>query len=280
MKISFLDFWGGFDPNNNFLINILKRYMNGVVLTNPDEADIIFCSIFGQSHSQFFNKKDIILFSGENIRPNYSTYNKSLTFDFYDYDNRNVRLPLWYFYIDWFNIKTYNNPEYLIPENYLYNENEFTIKSKSKFCSTVFSKSDNDRIEMMKILSEYKNVDGFGKVHLNKISEGEKAKLDIISDYKFSICFENSIYPGYFTEKLLHAKIAGTIPIYKSHESFSEDFNPNCCLNLINLDKIEIFNLVKEIDTNQNLYKKFLDEPLFSSKIDIDIIGKKIINML
>jgi len=219
MKISFTDFWQyprSFDPNNNFLIHLIRSIRDDVIVTSPSEADVIIYTIFGNEHRMYNCKK--IFFSGENLRPNYDECDYSITYDFDDYGGKNVRIPLWVHYIDWFRVGSYDNPEYLIPEEYLYTENKFSIKPKSKFCSAVYSNPIGNRNEVSNILSSYKMVERFGKVHDNKLPDGERYKMDIISDYKFNICFENSIHPGYYTEKLLHAKVAGCIPIYYADE--------------------------------------------------------------
>lgn len=39
-------------------------------------------------------------------------------------------------------------------------------------------------------------------------------KIAKISNYKFAICFENTKYPGYLTEKIIDCFVAGVIPIY------------------------------------------------------------------
>lgn len=39
-------------------------------------------------------------------------------------------------------------------------------------------------------------------------------KLCVMRRFKFAAAFENDVTPGYVTEKLLHALIAGTVPIY------------------------------------------------------------------
>ncbi|RIZ68639.1 MAG: hypothetical protein D0530_11750, partial [Methylococcales bacterium] len=39
-------------------------------------------------------------------------------------------------------------------------------------------------------------------------------KLETISDYQFSICFENMMWPSYMTEKIIDCFVAGTIPLY------------------------------------------------------------------
>lgn len=39
-------------------------------------------------------------------------------------------------------------------------------------------------------------------------------KLELISNYKYSICFENVVQPGYITEKIIDCFAAGVVPIY------------------------------------------------------------------
>jgi hypothetical protein len=264
MKISFLDFWGGFDSNNNFFIHLLKEIKNNIEISDPENSDIIIYSVFGQEHKKYNNSKKIF-YTGENIRPNFNDCDYSFTFDFNGYDNKNIRLPLWYLYIDWFNVKTYNNPNWLIPITYLNGNNEFNIKSKNKFCCSVFSSPYQSRFSMINKIREYKPVDCFGKIHNYSLPDGEKIKMDTISEYKFSICFENTNYPGYFTEKLLHAKIAGTIPIYYSDYAYINDFNSKCCLNLIHYEnESHLLEKIKIIDSDKNIYNNLLSEPLFN----------------
>jgi hypothetical protein len=50
-------------------------------------------------------------------------------------------------------------------------------------------------------------------------------KLPVMSRYKFSVCFENCIFPGYVTEKIFDCFLAGCIPIYYGAPDI-EDFVP------------------------------------------------------
>ena len=114
----------------------------------------------------------------------------------------------------------------------------------------------------------YKPVDGWGKPFGNW-SDGEDHKYNILSNYKFSICFENSISPkgGYYTEKLFHAKTAGTIPIYWTDDKCGNDFNTKSFLNLNDYkDMNELIDHIIEIDNDYELYQTILNEPLFVSK--------------
>lgn len=280
MKICFSDFWTPFDFNNNFFVNLLRELYENVEVTTPENADVMFFSVFGNENTLYKDCKKIF-YTGENVRPDFNKCDYSLTFDFDDYGGKNFRLPLWYFYIDWFKVGTYDNPEWLIPESYLYGENEFTKKEKNKFCSIVFSRLVDNRANTIEVLSSYKSVDKFGKCYNSSyLPEGEKPKLDLISNYKFSICYENSLYPGYYTEKLLHAKVAGTIPIYLADQNFSKDFNPNCCINTLNMSFEQILDKVKEIDCDDNLYHNIRNQPLFKEKVSLDSITKNIISIL
>ena len=50
--------------------------------------------------------------------------------------------------------------------------------------------------------------------HYSSYRGAAESKLDILSKYKFSICYENSIFPGYVTEKIFDSLQARCIPIY------------------------------------------------------------------
>ena len=280
MKICFSDFWAPFDLNNNFFIHILKQSFENIEVVNPEDADIMFFSVFGMENTLYKNCKKIF-FTGENQRPNFKKCDYSLTFDFDDYEGKNFRLPLWYLYIDWFNVDTYGNPEWLIPESYLYGESEFTKKPKDKFCSIVFGKMVESRLNAIQKISEYKKVDIFGKANPEyHLPDGEKYKLDLISNYKFSLCYENSVTPGYHTEKLLHGKIAGNIPIYYGDTTISNDFNPKCFINSVDMSDDELVEKIKEIELNDDLYYDMINQPIFTTKINLDSIRNNFNNIL
>lgn len=275
MKISFLDYWGSpksFNPHNNFFLHLLRCIFENVDVVDPEDSDVIFSLGFGSDYTRF---KDCvrIQYAGENVRPNLKSFDYSLTFDFDDYGGKNFRFPLWMMHIDWFNVGTYDNPEWLVPESYLYGENEFTIKEKSLFCSILFNRIVDSRISGIETISKYKKVDVFGALNQKvKILDGEKHKMDLISNYKFSMCYENSVTPGYHTEKLFQGKIAGNIPIYYGDKTVEIDFNKKCFINATEISDEELVQIIKDIDTNESLYKTIFNEPLFEKKITLDSI--------
>ncbi len=90
--------------------------------------------------------------------------------------------------------------------------------TRTKFCCTVFSNTTPQRIKICKLLSQIKHVDVFGS---NPITQGKPENTknfsslpEFYSQYRFVICFENSIQEGYITEKLYNVLISGAVPIY------------------------------------------------------------------
>lgn len=287
MKVAFVDFWDGFCPSNNLLFYLFRDVYENVEVTSPCSCDVlVYCSSnwCSTTHRQFNNCKRIS-FNGECLpNPNYDECDYSITSFFNEFGGKNVRIPLWMFFVDWYNVGSWENPGWLIPVDYLVNLNEFSQKPKHKFCCTVFGNPEQNRLKMLGVINEYKNVDCFGHYFNNPIPQsggiGEIEKMHVISDYKFSMCFENNLHidGGWYTEKLLHAKVAGNIPIFYTDKKMSQDFNKKCCLNLVDYDmnmNLMLEDIIK-IDVDDSLYKKILSEPLFTSPPNLDSVKENL----
>lgn len=268
MNISFLDFWDDFDYNNNFFADLLtsmgSKYK--IIPYSDKHTNVLIYSCFGTNHYNV-NRTKIkkIFYTGENIRPNYNECDYSLSFDFPDCGGRNIRLPLWLLQIDWFEKINYQNPKFVIPTNEL-KVSRFSSKPKTKFCCIVFNNPIANRISILEKLSRYKSIDCYGKPFRNWFY-GEDKKYEVISDYKFNICFENGIYPGYYTEKIIHAKVAGCVPLYWADEKCANDFNTKSFLNLNNFRDMDSFiEKIIELDNNDEMYNNIKNEYLFEGK--------------
>jgi hypothetical protein len=53
------------------------------------------------------------------------------------------------------------------------------------------------------------------------------AKLSVLSRYRFAICFENTAFPGYVTEKIFDSFVAGCIPVYLGAPDITEMIPPS-----------------------------------------------------
>jgi len=264
MKINFLDFWGRFEASNNFFIYALRYLGYNVQLAPINQCDLVIYSCCGSNHKHINRKKTKkVFYTGENIQPNYNECDMSLSFN--EDSDKNIRLPLYLLYIDLFGIKSWNNPFYLLPKDWLEN-NPYHKVEKNKFCAAVFSNPTSERMNLVNEINEYKKIDCYGKPFGNH-SDGEHLKYQILSEYKFSLCPENTRQPGYVTEKLFHAKTAGTIPIYSGSNNCFNDFNPNCYIDIDQCDSTaKLVEKIKRIDNSDIEYQKIKKEPLFTKE--------------
>ncbi|MEO6978897.1 MAG: glycosyltransferase family 10 [Mucilaginibacter sp.] len=127
--------------------------------------------------------------------------------------------------IQWHNL----NPDDLVKKNW---DGEQILASKTKFCNFFYSHPVQYREEFFRQLSKYKRVDAPGKSMNNmpsvdNIYKGDKwaVKHQFLSEYKFTIAFENYVYPGYQTEKLYDAMQCKSMPIYCGDPNAGEVFN-------------------------------------------------------
>jgi ribosomal protein S17E len=74
--------------------------------------------------------------------------------------------------------------------------------------------------------------------------------------YRFSICCENKSSPGYCTEKIFMAFLAGAVPIYWGDPTIETDFNKNAFINLNGINSKDIVNKVMEIENDKNKWIK------------------------
>ena len=246
LKIKFVDFWSDFNPRFNFIINTLKKNYEVILSDSPD---YLFFSTFGYSHLEYDCVK--IMFVGENIVPDFNLCDYALGFDFLDFGDRYMRLPL---FLVRDNFKELSIAKDLIPEDVL----------KRKFCSVVVSNaqvSNPIRERFFRLLSEYKQVDSGGKLW-NNVGGPVVDKQKFISGYKFNIAFENSSVRGYTTEKIMDAMIANTLPVYWGNPWVGRDFNERSFVDVSSFSSLEkAVEYIVELDTDDVRYLKIMKEP-------------------
>ena len=89
---------------------------------------------------------------------------------------------------------------------YIQSKYDENIKNKSLFCTIVATRSWSTTDKNMDELSKYGDIKSAGSFRLNTNHIGSKLKdkIDYISNGIYTICPENTMYEGYFTEKIFH----------------------------------------------------------------------------
>lgn len=273
MKLCVVNFWdGAFD--GDFFEFLFKTALGSYEYTfNPHEADVVVTSVFGNVET---DPSKTICFIGENVRPNFVSYNYSLSFDWDTYGGRNVRLPLWYSRIAWDGFEQkprkpnvhnhgYEQP---IPLSKLIYPRKLDWQEKKEFCVMIAGNPEGLRVNLYNSISKYKPVHGYGNMFGNSL---RKSKFEVLPQYKFCLCPENSVYDGYVTEKLIDAYAGGTLPIYSGTMSVDCDFNQWSFLNYMNYKDMSKF--VKEIEALDQLdaaYQHTYEQPLLTEIPKLD----------
>jgi len=263
-----LGFTDSFESIESFFIDVLSKEFD-IIRDDANPNYLIFCDeTFGTNNRSYDSTKVIkIFFTGENRRPwNYAAH-KFITFD-HIVTNRHYRLPLYvvddFLYQRDLNLPTISNIE-----------RNSNVKDKSGFCSFVVKNSAcEERNNIFHKISQYKKVDSAGPLfnNMGEFLSGEPSKFhtskfDFIRSRKFNICYENSSYPGYVTEKLYHALYCNTIPIYWGSPTVQIDFNPDAFINRLDYkNDEEMIDRIIELDTDDDKYNEMLKQPILNPR--------------
>jgi hypothetical protein len=154
-------------------------------------------------------------------------------------------------------------------------------KEKKKFCNFIYSQENMARNNFFKALSRYKHVDSPGRCMNNMPPIGShltpkesrssfiwsKEKLKFLKPYKFTIAFENLSSPGWVTEKITHAFLTNSVPIYFGHKTVSRDFNSKSFLDYHYFNNMKKFiEHIARVDQDDNLYQEYLKQSIYPNK--------------
>ena len=220
--------------------------------------------------------KKNIWFTGENTRPPQGNWDLYMSFDS-NLGERVFYMPLWIMTCT--NLlgassRTHWNQK--IPKIETLLEPRSLSKINRKFCCSFIGKTYPMRLHAIEKLSSVSPIDVFG----TSVRNVKKFPDKIARKYKFCLCFENDVYPGYVTEKPFVSYFAGTVPLY--HGLDKEKFlNPKAIINLLDFKSlIEFTNYVKEVNNDFDMYKYHFEQPLLLKKPSLNSIISKISEIL
>jgi len=273
LRICFTNFWpGAFSAANNalFLPYVFGEAFGELELVeDPASAEVVVSSLFG---NQPVPAEKTIQFIGENVRPEYLRHRFSLSFDYDTYGGRNFRLPLWWWRLAWpgFTERWRQRPqataglahgyEDLIPIDALLRSRPAPQARPEGFCVLVAANPEPLRINMFMALQRAGQMTGYGQMFNNPL---HRSKFEVLGQFRFCLCPENSIYPGYHTEKLLDAWFGGAVPLYSGDRMLGHDFNTGAVLNYQDyLDMERFVAHVRHLETNSEAYEAIRSQPL------------------
>ena len=283
LKIAIVNFWDGFNFPESITFSILNKYF--YVVLDQNNPDFVISSVFGNIKNVLRYDCPRIQYIGEPRSTDYSLFDYSIDFDFMimldrDWNDRHFRLPVGF--CEWHNklAQAINTP----PSR---EEAELIYRGKSKFCSFIYGHESNlgMRENLFRTIASYKRVDSAGR-YMNNMPDGRivtysEDKLAFMADYKFTIAAESCSFPGFVTEKIVHAFYAHTIPIYFGDPLVTKTFNKDAFINSSDYpSERELLERVAEVDNNKDLYLHMLQAPKFSDEYEYNLIMQKYENFL
>jgi len=160
----------------------------------------------------------------------------------------------------------------------------------------------SERIKAIEFFNRTKEIDLYGhdwdkppfspyQAYSSALKEAYKgsveSKYEKMAEYKLAICFENSITPGYITEKIFDCFYVGTVPIYLGAPDIREYIPKDCFIdmrdfkNYTDLRRFLKSLTEKEIENYRQNIRQFLESEKFKpftkeyfTEKFVDIINK------
>lgn len=252
LRIAFATMWDGFKPEDNFFTYLLKwvGHLNNIkVVIDEVNPNLVFWGPLSLGTEQRWPTVPKVYFTGENARPNKSAFTfLNLGFD-YDTSESYIRLPLWVLEINWWGCAP-NQMENPKPVSVADATTAIKDRGNREFCAFVATNPTNPtRNAVFNMLNQWRPVASGGRLFCNLPTGpipaglggggGELAKIEFYKKYNFALTMENSGYPGYVTEKLFHAKVAGCVPIYWGDIYVDRDFDSDGYIQITKAKDLE-----------------------------------------
>jgi hypothetical protein len=207
--VAFDGFWPGFKYDDNEIFNLLQHaaaIIGAQVNHNYTDPDLLIYSCFGNPSHDKFSQATRLLYLGENVRPDFSDADYSMTFDMASYCGRNIYVPLWLLRSSRYAAKIVDYQFYDAQEL----EESRTANRGEDAVVYIGNNMTANRIEAINELRQLGIVvDCFGSQ-----TRPVANKIETLRSYQYNLCFENSYTPGYVTEKIVDSFLGGSHPIY------------------------------------------------------------------
>lgn len=223
--------------------------------------------------------------TGENLRHDHFICDYALSFDLAVSNTKHYRFPYWMEMVDWSHegITGNTNQRFgsLLKLDRLQQPLGTRFLQKPRKAAIFASHIREPRATLIRVLHAHVEVQGFGSVFNSTVvhhSNSGFTKLEVLKDFAFNLCPENSMYPGYYTEKIPEAFMADCLPITWTDSNIFVDFNPAAILNLAPLTAGNFAFLEEQLRVLS--LSAYADQPLLIQSPSLDGLKSFLSNLL
>jgi len=217
-----------------------------------------------------------LFITGENVRHDFQNCDYSISFDLGVCKPNHLRMPYWMEMVVWSSggVTGNRNPRYgrLLNIERLMQPLGNDFLRRAQTAAIFASHLREPRGTLLSAVKREVEVVEFGRTFNPDIKnhlESGIIKYDALQNFAFNLCPENGMYPGYYTEKIPEAFMAGCLPITWADENIKIDFNPKAFINLAQMS-IRDFSELKEILHSRKILEAYANEALLVNKPSID----------
>lgn len=293
LLIAYRYFWSGFDPDDFFTPLIAQATGRPAEPAAVPDAHVVVDSVFVPQRPWRRNRLVAALpvrtrldgtepapdpsavriwYSGENIRPPADGYDLSLSFDTDTYGGSNLYWPLVLLSVAWptvwrrTGIEQTRPGRQLGPAQVASPRPDADAADRPKFACAFIGNPEPVRLRAVDALRAHGEVDVYGTA----VGRPAPSKHDLAKDYRFMLCFENDLYPGYVTEKPLEAFACGCVPLWRGLDAAGL-VNPAALVNAADFEDLHGWaQHVADLDRDRFALTTMATAPLFREVPTLD----------
>lgn len=268
MKVTFVDTDIDWHDHYNVIFQSLIRLRENVVLDNLN-PDLCVSRAFTNARTDQLYDCAKWFYTIESPDPNHPKADFSFTHD--EDTETNAYFPCYYSWIDWFNEPGRRYPDFMIPPIYLTNPVPCVRPRRKSFTAFWSARGPFRDLFPDRLASMGLAVEKYGELFGPRYTRS-KIKWKCLLETKYNLAFENRLYPGYHTEKVVEAKAAGTIPIYYGDLGM-KNLNSEACLNIAKYDYLdEALDAVADLVHDERVQRTITETSLFINPPTIDTV--------
>jgi hypothetical protein len=214
--------------------------------------------------------------TAENIRHDAVAADYSISFDLSVQSDLHFRLPYWMEMVDWSHegLLGNNNSRFgkLLSISRMMNPLGRDYLTRPRKVAMLSSHLREPRATLAKAVGNLISLEGFGPYFDKSIRYHQKSgfnKVDVLKNFAFNLCPENGLYPGYYTEKIPEAFVAGCLPLTWADANVCADFNPKSFINLEPMTWQNFEPLFEILNSSAQL-EAFAEQPLLLKPTSIE----------
>lgn len=226
-----------------------------------------------QGQKKFRTNQPLSLFiTGENMRHDFQNCDYSISFDLGISNPNHFRMPYWMEMIDWSaeGVIGNQNPRFgqLLNLDRLCSPLGEDFLNRPQKAAIFASHLREPRGTLLELVKRQMEVVEFGRSFNPQIknhTESGLIKFHELQQFAFNLCPENGMHPGYYTEKIPEAFMAGCLPITWADENVRVDFNPNAFINLAPMTATSFVEFA-EILHSKNKLSTYAEQALLTER--------------